>query len=161
MRALFRRGNPTASPDEINSLVADRLSRQEVLRGDTPPDYWAILDEAVLRRSVGGPAAMREQLAALLPLVDTPRTTIQVIPFEVGEYAGMNGTIILLTLTDNSTTVYQEGGGIGEAFDDRETVTRRLRDYDRMKACALSPEESAALIEAAMEKFKPCEPPQT
>ncbi len=85
---------------------------------------------------------------------------IQVIPFDVGEYAGMSGTIILLTLPDNSTTVYQEGGGIGEIFDDRETVTRRLRDYDRMKACALSPEESAALIEAAMENFKPCEPSQ-
>ncbi|MGW1780449.1 DUF5753 domain-containing protein [Streptomyces sp. NPDC002143] len=161
MRALFRKGSPNATHEEIERLVAERLSRQERLRGDTPPDYWAILDEAVLRRGVGGPGVMRDQLASLLPLVDTSRTTIQVVPFDVGEYAGMNGTIILLTLPDNSTTVYQEGGGVGENLDDRETVARRLRDYDRMKACALSPEESAALIEEAMEKFKPCEPPTT
>ncbi|MFF4114216.1 helix-turn-helix transcriptional regulator [Streptomyces sp. NPDC001714] len=159
-RALFSRSNLAAGLAEIDSLVAGRMSRQEVLRGDNVPDYWAILDEAVLHRAVGGPVVMYEQLAAFLPLVDTERTTIQVVPFKAGEYAGMNGTIILLTLPDNSTTVYQEGGGIGEVFDDRETVTRRLRDYDRMKACALSPEESAAFIEAAMEKFEPCEPPQ-
>ncbi|MGW6013725.1 DUF5753 domain-containing protein [Streptomyces sp. NPDC055210] len=161
MRALFRKSNPKTTPEEIEGLVSERLSRQERLRGDTPPDYWAILDEAIVRRGVGGPVAMRDQLASLLPLVDTNRTTIQVIPFGVGEYAGMSGSIILLTLPDNSTTVYQEGSDNGEIFDDRETVTRRLRDYDRMKACALSPEESAALIEAAMENFKPCESPQT
>lgn len=161
MRALFREGNPDASQNLHNSLVAARLSRQEVMRSDNPPDFWAILDEAVLRRTVGGPTVMHDQLSALLPLVDTGRTTIQVIPFEHGEYALMNGTLILLTLPDNSTTVYREGGGDGEIFDDRETVLRRLRQYDRMKACALPPRGSAALIEAAMEKHKPCEPPKT
>ncbi|GAQ58002.1 DUF5753 domain-containing protein [Streptomyces acidiscabies] len=161
MRALFLRDHPKAAPGEVDRFIAKRLSRQEILHGDTRPEYWAILDEAVLRRAVGGPAVMREQLAALLALVDTPRTTIQVIPFDVGEYEGMNGTLILLTLPDNSVTVYQEASGIGESFDDRGTVQRRLRDYDRMKARALSPEASAAMIEAAMETFTPCEPPQT
>ncbi|WP_098023491.1 Scr1 family TA system antitoxin-like transcriptional regulator [Streptomyces sp. st115] len=93
--------------------------------------------------------------------MDTERTTIQVIPFEAGEYAGMNGITILLTLPDNSTTAHQEGGASGDVFDDRATVGQRLRDYDRTKACALSPEASATLIEAAMENLKPCELPQT
>ncbi|MFE2061820.1 Scr1 family TA system antitoxin-like transcriptional regulator [Streptomyces sp. NPDC059467] len=161
MRALFRKSNPNATPEEVGKLVSERLSRQERLRGDTPPEYWAILDEAILRRGVGGQAVMHDQLASLLPLVDTERTTIQVVPFYVGEYAGMSGSITLLTLPDNSTTVYEEGSDSGEIFDDRETATRRLRDYDRMKACALSPEGSAALIKAAMENFKSCEPHQT
>ncbi|WP_329413811.1 helix-turn-helix domain-containing protein [Streptomyces sp. NBC_00704] len=160
MRALFRECNPGAGVAEIDSLVAARLSRQEVLRGDNPPDFWWILNEAAVRQAVGGPAVMYEQLEALLPLVQTGRTTIQVVPFSAGACALMNGTLILLTLPDNSTTVYQEGAGSGEVFDDRETVTRRLREYDRMKACALPPRGSAALIEAAMENFKPCEPPQ-
>ncbi|MFI2286604.1 DUF5753 domain-containing protein [Streptomyces niveus] len=160
-RAVFHRSNPSATSEKIASLAADRMSRQEVLRSDNPPDYWAILDEAVLRRAVGGPAVMREQLTALLPPVDTARTTIQVISFEAGEYAGMNGITILLTLPDDSTTAYQEGGGSGEIFDDRATVAQRLRDFDRMKACALSPEASATLIEEALENFKPCELPQT
>ncbi|MEU4927783.1 DUF5753 domain-containing protein [Streptomyces yokosukanensis] len=161
MRALFLECNPGAGAEEINSLVAGRMSRQEVLRGDGRPDFWWILNEAAVRQSVGGPAVMREQLTAMLALVGTDHTTIQVVPFEVGACPLMNSTLILLTLTDNSTTVYQESAGSGEAFDDRETVMRQLRDYDRMKACALSPKGSAALIKAAMENLNPCEPSQT
>ncbi|GAA0915518.1 Scr1 family TA system antitoxin-like transcriptional regulator [Streptomyces thermoalcalitolerans] len=70
----------------------------------------------------------------------------------------MSGTLILLTLPDNSTTVYQEGPRNGEIFDDRETVTQRVREFDLMKANALPPGESAALITATMETYKPCEP---
>nr|WP_077966764.1 DUF5753 domain-containing protein [Streptomyces tsukubensis] len=160
MRALFRAGNPGVDAERLDGLVAARLSRQEMLRSDNPPELWAILDEAVLHRPVGGPIVMHDQLSALLPLMNASRTTIQVIPFEQGEYAMMNGTLILLTLHDNSTTVYREGGGDGEIFDDRDTVLRRQHQYDLMKACALPPKASAALIEAAMEKYKPCEPPK-
>ncbi|WP_055526654.1 helix-turn-helix domain-containing protein [Streptomyces graminilatus] len=161
MKALFIEGDPGLSPREIDGLVAARLGRQEVLRRDTTPDFWWILGEATLRQAVGGLEVMREQLAALLPLTNTRHTTIQVVPFESGACALMNGTLILLTLPDNSTTVYQEGPRNGEIFDDRETVMRRMREYDRMKACALPPRDSAALIEATMEKYKPCDSART
>jgi hypothetical protein len=161
MRALFRKGDPGMIPKEIDGLVASRLGRQEVLRSDSPPDAWWILGEATLRQAVGGPAVMREQLAALLPLVETRHTTIQVVPFEAGACTLMNGTLILLTLPDNSTTAYQEGPRNGEVFDDRTTVTQRVREYDLMKASALPPGESAALIEATMETYEPCESPRT
>jgi hypothetical protein len=154
MRALFRAVHPDVSSDKLDDLVAARLSRQEVLRKDNPPDFWAILDEAVLRRATGGREVIQEQLAALLPLVDTSHTTIQVVPFAQGDYPMMNGTVILLTMPDNSTSAYEEGGERGEVFEDRETVTRCLRRYDRMKACALSPGASAAFIEAVMEDHK-------
>nr|WP_240466492.1 MULTISPECIES: DUF5753 domain-containing protein [unclassified Streptomyces] len=157
----FRECNPGAEAEETDGLVAARLSRQEALHRDNPQDCWWILNEAAVRQTVGGPSVMREQLSTLLPLVQTKRTTIQVVPFEAGACALMNGTLILLTLPDNSTTVYQEGAGSGEIFDNRETVMRQLRDYDRMKACALPQKASAALIEAAMENFSPCEPTQT
>ncbi|MFI7299854.1 helix-turn-helix transcriptional regulator [Streptomyces sp. NPDC050121] len=161
MRALFIKGGPGMSPREMDRLVAARLGRQELLRGDSPPDVWWILGEATLRQAVGGPGVMREQLAALLPLVETRHTTIQVVPFEAGACTLMNGTLILLTLPDNSTTVYQEGPRNGEIIDERETVTQRVREYDLMKASALPPTESAALIEATMEKYEPCESPRT
>ncbi|MEV6175127.1 helix-turn-helix transcriptional regulator [Streptomyces sp. NPDC051954] len=160
MRALFEVGEPGMTAKEIDGLVEARLSRQEVLRGDNPPECWWILGEATLRQAVGGPAVMREQLAALLPLVHTSHTTIQVAPFALGACALMSGTLILLTLPDNSTTLYQEVPGHGEAFDDREMVMRRVRNYDLMKAWALSPRESAALIEATMESYEPCESPR-
>ncbi|MFH8629939.1 DUF5753 domain-containing protein [Streptomyces lydicus] len=132
-----------------------------MLQRDCPPDFWWILGEAALRQVVGGPAVMHEQLAALLPMVKARHTTIQVAPFEAEACAPMSGTLILLTLPDNFTTVHQEGSGYGEIFDDRETVTQRVRQYDRKKACVLSPRESAALIEATLEKYKPYESPRT
>lgn len=159
MRTLFIKGDPGMSTKEIDGLAAARLGHQEVLRGDGPPDAWWILNEATLRQAVGGPAVMREQLAALLPLVETRHTTIQAVPFDAGACTLMNGTLILLTLPDNSTTVYQEGPRNGEIFDDRKTVTQRVREYALMKASALPPEESAALIAATMEKYEPCESP--
>ncbi|SDC05684.1 helix-turn-helix domain-containing protein [Streptomyces prasinopilosus] len=161
MRALFTAGEPGMNSREIDGLVADRLGRQEILRRDCPPDFWWIIGEAALRQAVGGPTVMSGQLAALLPLVNTGHTTIQVSPFEADACALMSGTLILLTLPDNSITMYQEGAGYGESIDDREAVTRHVREYDLKKACALSPLESAALIETMLEKYEPCESPGT
>ncbi|MFD7058341.1 Scr1 family TA system antitoxin-like transcriptional regulator [Streptomyces sp. NPDC059906] len=159
MRALFTAGEVGMSTRGIDALVAARLGRQEVLRRDCPPGFWWILGEAALRQVVGGPAVMRGQLAALLPLVNARHSTIQVSPFEADTCALMSGTLILLTLPDNSTTMYQEGAGYGEIIDDREAVARHMREYDLKKACALSPRESAALIEAMLENCEPCESP--
>lgn len=161
MRELFVEADPGRSPQEIDSMVGTRLGRQEVLHRTCPPDFWWILGEAALRQAVGGPAVMREQLASLLPLVYSRHTTIQVAPFGAGAGALMNGTLILLTLPDNTTTVYHEGPWNGETYDDVETVRRGLREYDRMKARALPPQESAALIKAVMETYEPCESPQS
>lgn len=161
MRALSMKGHPGISPREIDRLVGARLGRQEVLRRNSPPDAWWILGEATLRQTVGGPEAMLEQLGALLALVETRHTTIQVVPFEAGVCTLMSGTLILLTLPDNSTTVYQEGPRNGEIFDDRETVMQRVREYDLMKASALPPQGSRALIKATMETYEPCESPRS
>ncbi|MFF6993559.1 helix-turn-helix transcriptional regulator [Streptomyces sp. NPDC008313] len=161
MRELFTEAEPGRSPREIDSLVAVRLGRQEVLRRTCPPGLWWVLGEATLRQAVGGPTVMREQLASLLPLVYTRHTTIQVVPFAAGACTLMNGTLILLTLPDHSTTVYLEGPRNGEIFDDHETVRQRVREYDLMKARALPPQESAKLIEATMETYESCESPRT
>ncbi|KND35587.1 helix-turn-helix domain-containing protein [Streptomyces acidiscabies] len=158
MRALFCDGNPGAPTGKIDDMVAKRLSRQKVLHRDPPPDHWFILDEAVLRRPVGGPAIMRDQLGALLPRIYAERSTIQVVPFEIGTYSLMGAVHILLSAPDGSTTVYNEAAGYGETFSDQASVTRRLREYDRLKACALSPEASVAMIKEAMEKYERCEP---
>lgn len=156
MRAQYN-ANRRLSPETVECEVAKRLGRKRVLRREDPPDCWFILDEAVLRRPVGGPAVFREQLAALLTFVDTALTTIQVVPFSAGEHSTLSGTHMLLTLPDNFTTAYVETSGCAATFDDPKTVAQRQRDYDRMKACALPPWESTAFIEEALETFKSCE----
>ncbi|WP_037907162.1 helix-turn-helix domain-containing protein [Actinacidiphila yeochonensis] len=159
MRALFTAAHPEFSMKEVDRLTAERLSRQERLKSDNPPDLWAILDEAVLRRTTGGPVVMREQLEALLPYVDTTHTTVQIMPFSHYGYPIMNGTVILLTLPDGSTALYEEGGETGEMIEDRLIIARRIRGYDRMKAHALSAGASARYIEAVLEDYRQCEPP--
>jgi transcriptional regulator with XRE-family HTH domain len=160
-RALLRVGDPEASDGEITERVATRLSRQERLHGGDAPYLWAILDETVIRRPVGGPAVMHEQFAALLPLVDGPRTTIQILPYSHGEHALLGGSLTLLTLPNRATVAYLEGIAEGSLIEEPHAVRRRKQAYDRLKAYALSPRESASLIEAVMEDYSPCEAPRT
>ncbi|MFD5114186.1 Scr1 family TA system antitoxin-like transcriptional regulator [Streptomyces sp. NPDC058391] len=151
-RALFRVSNPRATPDEIEEKVTARLSRQALLTGASSPDLSVILDEAVIRRSVGGPAVMRDQLARLHELTDTPRTTIQLLPFEHGEHALLGGgTLTLMTLDHGSSVAYEEALTTGTLLEDPESVRTRRRDYDLMRAYALSPRDTAAFIRSTME----------
>ncbi|WP_424891251.1 helix-turn-helix domain-containing protein [Streptomyces sp. XH2] len=150
-RALFRVSNPKAVPDEIEEMVAARLSRQALLRAESPPDLSMVVDEAVIRRPIGGPAVMRAQLAALIDLVDTPTTTVQVLPFEHGEHALLGGTLRLMTLDDDSNFAYVESIATGELIEDPQTIRARRRSYDLLRAYALSPSESAAFIRALLE----------
>ncbi|TDC74235.1 DUF5753 domain-containing protein [Streptomyces hainanensis] len=156
-RALLRIGAPEASADDVDEWVATRMSRQDRLSSDVAPYLWTILDEAVLRRPVGGRAVMYEQFAKLQPLVDTARSKIQVLPFTHGEHALLGGSLTLLTLPNRSSVAYLEGIGEGQLIETPAAVRRRHRSYDLLRAYALSPRESAALIERAMEDFNPCE----
>ncbi|PSJ27750.1 transcriptional regulator [Streptosporangium nondiastaticum] len=151
-RALFRVGNPEASPDEIDEKVSARMSRQLLLRGEAPPYFSVVLDEMVLRRPIGGPTVMRAQLAALAELVDTARTTVQVLPFEHGEHALVSGgTLTLMTLDDDTSVAYVESIATGLLIEDPEAVSAHRRSYDLLRAYALSPRKSAGFIRAAME----------
>ncbi|MFJ2651978.1 Scr1 family TA system antitoxin-like transcriptional regulator [Streptomyces sp. NPDC087420] len=151
-RALFRVTNPRATAEQIEEKVAARLSRQALLTADPGPDLTVILDESVIRRSVGGPTVMREQLARLHDLVDTPTTTIQLLPFAHGAHALLGGGMLqLMTMSDKSSVVYEEGLTSGTLVEDEEMVRTRRRDYDLMRAYALSPRETAAHIRSAME----------
>ena len=132
-------------------MVAARMSRQALLKADTPPEFSAILDEAVIRRAVGGPAVMRAQLAALLPLVETGTTMLQILPFSSGEHALMGGSLKLLTLDDGTVVAYEESIASGTLLEDDERVRVRRRAYDVMRAHALPPHETAAVVHQAME----------
>jgi transcriptional regulator with XRE-family HTH domain len=150
-RAHFVTAGPKARRDEIEELVTARKTRQALLCGDRPKDYSMILDEAVLRRSWGGPAVMRAQLARLNELAHTPTTVVQVLPFEQGGHALAGGTLRLLTLDNGARVAYEESISTGTLLEDFEVVAERQRAYDLLRACALSPSDSAALIRSAME----------
>ncbi|WP_433859876.1 helix-turn-helix domain-containing protein [Streptomyces kronopolitis] len=148
------------SPQEVGQRVDARMSRQERQRSEAPPYRWAILDEAVLRRELDGESAMREQLASLLAQVDTPYSKIQVVPFRLGLHALMGGALTLLSLPDGSTVAYEEGIEAGHLYETPDIVGKWRRQYEVLRANALSLTESADLIRKAMEDHRPCDTPQ-
>ncbi|MET7300725.1 helix-turn-helix transcriptional regulator [Embleya sp. NPDC005575] len=153
-RALFEAVNPDATPEAIESMVDLRMSRQIRLRSADPPYVSAVLDEAVIRRAVGGPAVLCEQLEALLPLLDTSRTLLRVAPLARGAHAALGAPLILLGLADGGQAAYQEGLVNGQLVEDPDAVRARRRSYDRVSADALTPGESAALITAVIKECK-------
>lgn len=154
-RALFQLHEPRATPGEIETLVTARLGRQAALRADPPPDFFAILDQAVLLRTFGGPAVMRSQLEYLLEMTLTPTTVIQVLPFSQGGHAMAGGSTKLMTLPNGTQMVWEEGSVLGTMIEEKNAVIARSRTYDLLRAYALSPQETAAMIQSAMEALTP------
>jgi hypothetical protein len=127
-----------------------RFSRHERLRSANPPDYDVILDEASIRRPVGGAAVMRRQLASLIEQVERPNGTIQLLPYEHGEHAVLGGALTLMTDNGGTTVAYEESIDSGTLMEDRERVGARQRAYDLLRAHALPPRETAAFIRTVM-----------
>lgn len=155
-RALLRVGDPEASEEEIARKVELRLERQGRLGEADGPYLWVLLEEGVLRRPVGGPLTMREQLQALLSFAESPRIEIQIIPYAHGEHALLDSTLTLLTMPNTTTVGYVESNYSGQLIEDPVEAMKRRRAYDLLRANALSPRDSAAMIKAAMEGFIPC-----
>lgn len=152
-RAVFRAYHPTAPEEEIDELVSARLERAQILDDPTNPLFWSVLDEAVLRRGVGGPAVMAEALRRIATLIRQHRIIVQVLPFVAGAHMALNGGLKLMTFPDAPPLAYVDGLGMGKLMDDPATVARYELTYDLVGAIALSPEASLALIESAAEAF--------
>lgn len=153
-RALFRAAKPEAPDYKIDAKVDDRLSRQDRLQWGDAPFFSAVLDEATIRRMVGGPAVMCEQLETLLPFTDRTGSRLQVAPFERGERGALGGPLILLTLPDEGHAAYLEGMANGQLLEDPDAVRKQRQAYDRVMAEALTPGQSADLIAAAIKEHR-------
>ncbi|MHA5048656.1 helix-turn-helix domain-containing protein [Streptomyces sp. SD15] len=152
-RAVFRAYQPTAPEDVIDELVAARLERAHRLDDPTTPLLWAVLDEAVLRRKVGGAGVMAEALRHVAALARRHRIIVQVLPFDAEAHASMTGALTLLDFEDAPALAFIEGPSMGRLEDAPATVTRHQLTYDLLRASALAPQESLALIESVAEDY--------
>ncbi|MFC4494953.1 Scr1 family TA system antitoxin-like transcriptional regulator [Streptomyces ovatisporus] len=155
-REVLRLGQPWCTGTEIDDKVAARISRQSLLRRTHPPLLWVVLDEAVIRRPVGGVAVMREQLDRLIRVSGTPGVELQVLPFDAGGHAAMGGSLTLLSFDNSPDVAYLEAGHSGQLVEERAMVARHSYRYDLVHAEALPPEASTALLHQAMEDFGTC-----
>ncbi|MFE9361278.1 helix-turn-helix domain-containing protein [Streptomyces sp. NPDC006978] len=142
----------TGMPDDLEGLVAARLERQRILEREQPPLAWAILDEAVLHRPVGGPKVMRNQLARLLEFTRHRWMRIQVLPFVTGEHTSLDGSFTAMRFADDPDIIYTEDLISGHMTANPETTREAARRYAHLQAAALSVEDSAALIARVMEE---------
>lgn len=151
---MFWAYQPTATEDVVDALVAARLERAHLLTDPTTPLLWVVLDEAVLRRKVGGAAVAAKTLRHVAALVRKHRVIVQVLPFSAGGHAGLNGSLKLMSFEQAPTLAYLQGPGSGQLVDDPATVARHELTYDLIGASALSPQESLALIESVAEDYE-------
>ena len=155
-RALIRSCNPEAAPDQIDRLVDLRLDRQKVLERGDRPRLWVILDEAALRRPVGGRQAMRGQLDRLAEHAAAAETVVQVIPFQAGEHTGLDMPFTILSFPgeDEPDVVYLEQFTTACYIEDEYDVKRYSSNFDRLRDSALGPRESRTLIMRATEELR-------
>lgn len=142
----------TGMPDDLEGLLAARMERQRILERERPPLAWAVLDEAVLHRPIGGHEVMRAQLTRLLDFSANRWMRIQVLPFVAGEHASLDGSFNLLRFEDDLDIIYTEDLISGHMTASPDTVKEGSLRYAHLQAAALSVEESAALIARVMEE---------
>ena len=153
-RAVIRGVLPAATDEQVEDRVQARMERQPLLAKSPPLKFWVVVDEAALRRVVGGADVMKAQLEHLAEVVAAPNITLQVIPFGAGAHPGMPGQFILLDFADPMDTdlIYIDSMA-GDLFLESEADISRYRSiFDNLVAVALSPKDSASLVvELALE----------
>lgn len=147
-RAVAQLGLKSASADEIERRVAVRMKRQELLADKDPARVWFVMDEAVLRRPVGGRAVMRAQLRRLYEVAALPQVTVQVLPFGLGGHAGDGGSFAILRFNepDLPDVVYIEHLTSALYLEGRSDVDHYMQVMNRLSTDALTPADTARFI---------------
>ncbi|MGW5118842.1 helix-turn-helix domain-containing protein [Streptomyces noursei] len=161
MRKLYETAKPWGDPAEVQEKVRARMARAEVWKQAERPYYWAILREDLIRRPVLPSAEMAEQLDHILGLVRSTQSVLQILPASTTTHPLMHGTMAsVMTFPDAPPLVYVEGDFSGQTFDYPPLVTNYRRSYDLLRAAALSPEASLAMIEEAARGYRDEAQPQ-
>jgi transcriptional regulator with XRE-family HTH domain len=152
-RAVLHAARPTDADEQINESVTARMERQTILTRDDPPMLWVVLDEAVLRRPVGGRRVMGEQLGYLLNAARMPKIIVQIVPLEVGANAGMTGAFVIASFDSAPDTVHLDTAGAGLIADRADVVASCAFAFDALRADALSPAASLESIRKAADSW--------
>jgi transcriptional regulator with XRE-family HTH domain len=152
-RAVTLLGHDAASAREIERRVRLRMTRQAVLERADPPNVWAVIDEAALRRPAGSLAVMRGQLEHLGELALRPNVTIQIIPFQTGGHSAAGGPFSILRFAepDLPDVVYLEQLTSALYLDKPEAVDSYMRVMERVCMEAATPAASAEIIANLLE----------
>ncbi|MFD8610360.1 helix-turn-helix domain-containing protein [Streptomyces sp. NPDC059631] len=144
---------PRASEEEVTEKVVARMKRARVFSEPAPPKFWVTMDESVLRRRVLPPAGMADLLTHIAGRIRSTRSILQLVPESSGSHPLMMGMLKIMTFADAPPLVYMEGLHSGQVIDYPALVMDYRESYDVLRAAALAPGASLALIEAAAEDY--------
>jgi len=145
-RSVINAGNPRIAQVELDRKVNGRLERQRIFERDKPPMYWTVLHEGVLRQLIGGPATMGAQLDKIIEAGRSPDIVIQVLPFTAYDHPGTDGPIQVFDLPGATYAAYTECDGGGMITETPEAVAELMFKLNMIRAAALPPRESMALL---------------
>lgn len=146
---------PDVPGERADVLVEVKMRRQGRLAGDPPLPVRIVLDEAVLRRAVGGPAVMAAQLDRVVAATREHQVTVQVIPFSAGAHPAMDSTFTILDFTEPVASVVYVEGLVGWIYLERPyDVARYEQVFEKLVSLALDPQESVELIAHISAEFR-------
>lgn len=148
-RAVIESDRPTPTAEQVQSRLATRLSRADMLSRDDPPQFWAVLWEAVLHVRIGPPETMKAQLGHLLDCAALPHITIQVLPYTAGAVGPLTSQPFLLASFDDGPDALHIDA-LPSAAENPATLGRYRLQFDHLRALALPERESHEMIRGAM-----------
>ncbi|MFJ5535342.1 helix-turn-helix domain-containing protein [Streptomyces sp. NPDC093261] len=146
-RAVFAMRRPLPDEDVVDQRVTARLARQSIFSRKPPPVISFVMEESILRRSLGGRAVMRGQLEQILLVGQQRNVEIQVMPNDREEHAALAGPFTLIETTEGRRIAYAEVHTYSRLFTDRRTVRELEEQYSLLRAQALTPRESLTFVE--------------
>ncbi len=156
-RAVISGGQVRPDPEAVERRLAARMARQELFSRPEPPEIWAVLDESVILRPVGGPAVMRDQLRHLIEVTTRPNAivTLQVLPLSVGAHPGMSGPFVILGFQNpkDPPMIHLETATDGLYLEEPPDIERYTLRFNHLVARALGPNESRAMITGLAERM--------
>ncbi|GAO09680.1 helix-turn-helix transcriptional regulator [Streptomyces lydicamycinicus] len=154
-RAVVQAAHPLASDAEVDEKVNASTARACLFeRNHKTPEYWAILHESLLRHPILPPEAAADQLDRISALARSRRIVPQILPWNCGPHPLMPSTVMIMAFPDAPPLVYTEAQYSGDTIDDPVLVKKYRKAYDRLRAVALPPEASLAMIEEAAEDYR-------
>jgi len=154
-RAVIQQGSPGLDAEEVERRMQLRLGRQKLLRRENPPRFWVIVDEAALRRPMGGRDVHIAQIERLMDVVSEPNITLQVMPFRYGGHAADGGsfTIMRFPETDLPDIVYMEYLTGAHYIDKAEEVERYAAVMERLSVAGTSPDRTREILAGMLKEI--------
>ncbi|GGS83321.1 MULTISPECIES: helix-turn-helix domain-containing protein [Streptomyces] len=152
--AVVHTSLPWLRPEAVEKQVSARMERARLWDREERPAFWAILHESLIRKPLLGNADMADQLDHVVRVVRCSQSVLQIVPETASAHPMMMGMIKVMTFPDAPPVVYTEGLHSGQLIDYPALVKDYRRSYDLLRAAALPPEASLAMVEQAAEDYR-------